>query len=286
VASHESQVDRVSTSIQALIVTPLRRFLRDRDGVAAVEFAFIMPVMLVLYFGVVVLGQGIEISRKVQLASRTLADLTTQQLPSIITGSSADGNCPVNNQTPCVSDSNLNDFFAGAKLVMMPFEKSKDPPVNVSMTVSLVVFDNLGASNTSGCCKARVVWSASYGPNSVLRPCGIIGLTPKPNGSNGATFMPYANYPGGNEGALVANGVANSTDYYMIVADVSYTFKPGYDFKIFNWGDKANGGSGFTMNQTSYMTPRNSATVPITWTPAGGVASGVSCKLATDYYVP
>ena len=41
----------------------LARLSRDRRGVAAVEFAFIAPIMLALFFGTVELTSAIEIAR-------------------------------------------------------------------------------------------------------------------------------------------------------------------------------------------------------------------------------
>lgn len=44
--------------------------LRDRRGVAMVEFALILPVMLVLYLGGAQLQDGIACNRKVTIATR------------------------------------------------------------------------------------------------------------------------------------------------------------------------------------------------------------------------
>ena len=56
----------------------LRRFAAGRDGVAAVEFAIILPFMLVLYLGSVEAGNGLAVQFKAALASRTVADLASQ----------------------------------------------------------------------------------------------------------------------------------------------------------------------------------------------------------------
>ncbi len=53
-------------------------FLRDARGVSAVEFAMILPVMMVLYRGGVEISRAISINRKVTLAARTMADLVAQ----------------------------------------------------------------------------------------------------------------------------------------------------------------------------------------------------------------
>jgi Flp pilus assembly protein TadG len=51
-------------------------FRRNPRGVAAVEFALILPVGLALFAGAVVLGDAID--RKVTLTTRAVTDLVTQ----------------------------------------------------------------------------------------------------------------------------------------------------------------------------------------------------------------
>ncbi len=58
---------------------PLRRLARDRRGVAAIEFAFIVPVLLSLYFVTMEVSQAIEINKKVGRVGSMVADLLTQQ---------------------------------------------------------------------------------------------------------------------------------------------------------------------------------------------------------------
>ena len=52
----------------------LRSFRRDEDGVAAVEFAIIAPLLILTYLGVLELSQGFQASRKVSLYARAAAD--------------------------------------------------------------------------------------------------------------------------------------------------------------------------------------------------------------------
>ncbi len=57
----------------------IARLRRDRRGVAAVEFAFIAPVLLSLYFVTMEVSQAIEVNKKVGRVGSMVADLLTQQ---------------------------------------------------------------------------------------------------------------------------------------------------------------------------------------------------------------
>ena len=52
---------------------------QDCRGVAAIEFAMIVPIMLVMFFGTVEFSSGVAVDRKVTLMARTLSDLTSQR---------------------------------------------------------------------------------------------------------------------------------------------------------------------------------------------------------------
>ncbi|PBB38090.1 hypothetical protein CK218_13070 [Mesorhizobium sp. WSM3879] len=60
-------------------VTKAARFCLDRRGVAAIEFAFIVPVLLIMYFITMEASQAIETSKKVSRIGSMVADLVTQQ---------------------------------------------------------------------------------------------------------------------------------------------------------------------------------------------------------------
>jgi len=75
--------------------------LADRRGLAAVEFAFILPVMMVMLFGTVEFSSAIAIDRKITLMARTLSDLTSQ--------------------ATTVADSDLTNFFTASIAIMYPY---------------------------------------------------------------------------------------------------------------------------------------------------------------------
>lgn len=56
----------------------IRRFWAHTGGVAAVEFAFVAPILIFFYFGVVETCQLLMAQRRVAHAASTMADLITQ----------------------------------------------------------------------------------------------------------------------------------------------------------------------------------------------------------------
>ena len=54
-------------------------FRGERKGTAAVEFAFVFPIMLLMYFGSMEISQLLEANKKAGRASSLLGDLVTQQ---------------------------------------------------------------------------------------------------------------------------------------------------------------------------------------------------------------
>jgi Flp pilus assembly protein TadG len=61
-------------------------FRTARQGVAATEFALVLPVMVLMYLGTVEVTQGIQAKRRVNMLARTLADLTSQSANLSSTG--------------------------------------------------------------------------------------------------------------------------------------------------------------------------------------------------------
>jgi Flp pilus assembly protein TadG len=78
--------------------------LQDRRGIAATEFAVIVPIMLVMFFGTVEFSSGVAVDRKVTLMARTLSDLTSQSLS--------------------VDNTTMTGFFAASGAIMTPYSST------------------------------------------------------------------------------------------------------------------------------------------------------------------
>ena len=71
---------RISYSaILSWIAGLARRSRMDTQGVAAIEFAFIAPIMVLMFIGAVELSQAIIVDRRVTQASSSIADLVARQ---------------------------------------------------------------------------------------------------------------------------------------------------------------------------------------------------------------
>ena len=56
----------------------MRRFVGDQDGVSAVEFALLLPLMLTLYLGGVEVSQAVSADRKTMLVAHSIGDIISQ----------------------------------------------------------------------------------------------------------------------------------------------------------------------------------------------------------------
>jgi Flp pilus assembly protein TadG len=110
---------------------------RDQRGVAAVEFALIVPIAVLLLTGGVDYSDAISIQRKITLADRTVTDLVTQYTT-------------INTTTLALN-------LSAAASIVAPYSSS-----HLVMTVSQVVTDASG--------RGTVSWSQSF--NGTKRAIG------------------------------------------------------------------------------------------------------------------
>jgi Flp pilus assembly protein TadG len=119
---------RVMKAVISLFRLPhhLVRLAQERRGVAAVEFAMLLPLMVTLYLGSVEISQGVGINRKVTLTTRTVADLASQ--------------------VSSINNADMTNILNASSAVVAPYDVSK-----LKVVVSAVTIDNAGV--------ATVAWS-------------------------------------------------------------------------------------------------------------------------------
>jgi len=87
------------------LTTLLHRFRHDRRGVSAVEFAMVLPLMVILFVGVVQVSEVASIKRKTTLVARAVADLVAQ--------------------VSSIDQNEMNNVMSAGSAVVAPFPASK-----------------------------------------------------------------------------------------------------------------------------------------------------------------
>ncbi len=108
----------------------LSRYRNDTGGVSAIEFAFVAPVMALIFFGCLEVSELLAVDRRVTNAASTLGDLVARD--------------------DQITNPEMNDIFAATDFIFQPLDTA-----NRSMRVTSVY---LTTDN-----KTRVRWSDSRG---------------------------------------------------------------------------------------------------------------------------
>jgi Flp pilus assembly protein TadG len=128
-----------------LLCRPMASLRKDERGVAAIEFAFIAPIMLAMLIGIVDVSNAVSINWRMVQLNKTLADLTSQ--------------------STSLTTAQLDNIFTASATVLSPYS-GKLPRMEISSVV--VGMDR----------KARVCWSEAREdgqPGMLLKT--VAGLT-------------------------------------------------------------------------------------------------------------
>jgi len=125
------------------MVRPLRSLRSDRRGMALVEFALLLPVMLTLFLGGYQLTQASACQRRVTIVARAIADLVSQY--------------------ETIEPTQVATILDAAAQILIPYDASK-----TQSRVSLIRVDPAK--------KVTVVWSE--GDNMAPRATGAFAALP------------------------------------------------------------------------------------------------------------
>jgi Flp pilus assembly protein TadG len=114
----------------AMQLTPLSRLGRDRRGAAALEFALLLPILLLLYFGVAEVTQAVLTERRASHAASTIGDLVAQ--------------------SSTITQAQVGDVFTIGKAIVYPY-----PTGPLKMRITSIVADAQGVTT--------VAWSQGDG---------------------------------------------------------------------------------------------------------------------------
>lgn len=138
-----------------------RGFINDQRGLSAVEFALILPIMLLLYFGGVEISQAVALNRMVALTASTVANLVSQY-------------------TTISSGSQMPDILNASAQVLSPY-----PAANAKVIVTLITIDGTG--------RATVTWSQAL--NTTAKTVGQVVTVPAGlNTANSSIIMGETTY--------------------------------------------------------------------------------------------
>jgi Flp pilus assembly protein TadG len=133
----------------------LLRLRRDSSGLAATEFAMIVPIMLVMFFGTVEFSSGWAVNRKVGIVARTISDLTSR--------------------AQSVVDTDMSNFLAIGGAIMAPYATA---PLHSTIT-EIYIDPKTYSPSTS---LALVQWSKGFAPHgagaSLAIPAGLVSIDP------------------------------------------------------------------------------------------------------------
>ncbi len=240
-----------------------RAFGINEQGLAAIEFAFVLPLMLAIYLGIVELSNGLSASHKVDLVAHVVSDLTGQ-----ITGGGAGSG------QAAITDSEMQQIFLAGAALIAPLSAT-----SLTITISEVLI----TQNVAGAYQAQVTWSVSYN-GGTLR-----------NGQ-GCTLNSYLNAAD----VPPVSAISMPTSFTnarlspplgpVIVADVTYNYNLGLGNIVEQWVPTGS----ILMKRTSYSPVRNqyvntnlgppallnhiqSPTTATSWTTAISGSTNVNC---------
>ena len=171
-------VKAVAVRVRVLAHNRIGRLVHDRQGVAAIEFALVVPLMLAMCLVTWELALAIDTSRKVGRAGSTIGDLIAQQ--------------------PKMSSSELEGITEMGGGIIQPYNRS-DPTIVVTA---------LETVEDAGAIKTNVAWSYKYGSGTLEDDPTIIPEKLRTPGSfiirvdSILDYLPVISWEGGKEAAL------------------------------------------------------------------------------------
>lgn len=145
-------------------MTLLGRFRKATDGLAAVEFALLLPVMITILFGLVETSLALACRTDVVNVSSAVADLVAQEAS--------------------VTSSDMTNVFSAANAILYPNDTAP-----AKITVTSVIYNTATGSLTSG----KVDWSCTHGGTQRSKG-SIVSLPANLMTANGSVIVSEISY--------------------------------------------------------------------------------------------
>lgn len=122
------------------LMQPLRHFAAARAGIAALEFAILLPMMVFLLFGSVDLIDAVGTNRRTENVAASLADVVSRDTE--------------------VSDAEVTGLWSAMSVLMVP-----DDAANVRARITSIEIESAAT--------ARIVWSEGHGMSALTEGATI-----------------------------------------------------------------------------------------------------------------
>jgi Flp pilus assembly protein TadG len=132
------------------VLAGARRFRRDRRGVAAIEFAMVVPLMVMMFVGTVEFSQAITVDRRVSQVASSTADLVAR--------------------AKSLTTTEMNGIMDIIEQLMKPYDETL-----LKLTVLNVMASPSNVNDTKVCWSYAHNGGTSYGKNaSYTLPQGVV----------------------------------------------------------------------------------------------------------------
>jgi len=158
----------------------LSKFRRAAAGVAATEFALLLPVMITMFLGSIEMTDALTCKQKVTGLAATAADLIAQEKN--------------------VTDADMSNVFSAVNSIVYPY-----PTTGVKIVISSLVDNGSGGG--------KVVWSSAQNAtpravnSTVTIPAGVIT-------TGGSVILAEITYPYTSRVASMLTGTTNMTSTF------------------------------------------------------------------------
>lgn len=208
-----------------------KSFRHDDTAVAAVEFALVFPVMLMLLFGSAEYTRMVTASQRVSIATNAMVEILAQQP-----------------QNTTINDTQLGQYFDAMTPIMSPFHITSSNP---TMTLSSITFWPIAPGSTTY--QPLTDWSESQSGGTV-RPCDVTLTIIRNSAQPAPNAVPV--------GMVPTTAVLSST---VLVADVSFSYPSPFNLDLGFYRSPPT----ITITRSIFNNPRNVGYVPLPMTGSG-----------------